>query len=206
MSHDSRTVRERMLAGEDHLMPDPELLGLQAACKARLEAFHAAPEGDMGARIGALKELFGRIDMPSHVQGPLFIDYGKHTEVGRRTFINANVTILDSARVRIGDEVAIGPNVQLITATHPIWRDERFIEYPEDEMVDFRAVTRALPITIEDGVWIGAGVIVLPGVTIGKGSVVGAGSVVTRDIPENVIAVGNPCRVLREIGESDRGR
>lgn len=124
---------------------------------------------------------------------PFFCDYGKNIEIGSNFYSNMGCTILDTAKVQIGDDVLFGPNVSLFTASHPIHRDMRKLEYQY-----------GIPIRIENGVWIGGNTVILPGVTIGQGSVIGAGSVVTKDIPESVVAVGNPCKVIRKISNVDK--
>ena len=137
----------------------------------------------MGLKYG--KDTF--IDIPFRC------DYGKHITVGKRFYANSYCTIIDVAPVTIGDDVLLGPNVQIITAGHPIHPETRNSKYEY-----------GLPITIGDNVWIGAGAIILPGVNIGSNTVIGAGAVVTKDIPDGVVAAGNPCRVLKEITEEDR--
>lgn len=124
---------------------------------------------------------------------PFYCDYGKNIQIGCNFYSNMNCTILDAAKVTIGDNVLFGPNVSLITASHPIHGEMRKLE-----------LHCGIPIVIEDDVWIGGNATVLPGVTIGKGSVIGAGSVVTKDIPESVVAVGNPCKVIRKITNEDK--
>jgi maltose O-acetyltransferase len=127
----------------------------------------------------------------AYVKPPLFVDYGENITIGARTFINFNLTALDVAAITIGEDCQIGPNVQLLTPLHPI--------DPEPRRDKLEA---AKPIVIGDNVWLGGGVIVCPGVSIGENSVIGAGSVVAKDIPANVVAVGNPARVIRRIGEA----
>jgi maltose O-acetyltransferase len=127
----------------------------------------------------------------AYVKPPLFVDYGENITIGARTFINFNLTALDVAAITIGEDCQIGPNVQLLTPLHPI--------DPEPRRDKLEA---AKPIVIGDNVWLGGGVIVCPGVSIGENSVIGAGSVVAKDIPANAVAVGNPARVIRRIGEA----
>jgi maltose O-acetyltransferase len=185
---DTRTNRERMLAGDLYIADDPEL---EAASKraTRLAAqFSAAYPLDPDAARPILDDLLGSIAPDAHIRGPLFVDYGTYITVGRGTFINYGLTALDVAPITIGNDVQIGPHVQLLTPTHPV--------DPEPRRNKLEA---AKPIVIEDNVWLGGGAIVLPGVTIGENSVVGAGSVVTRDVPANSVAVGNPARVIRVI-------
>ncbi|MBL4807172.1 MAG: sugar O-acetyltransferase [Rhodobacteraceae bacterium] len=194
-----KSAFDRLLAGERVVGPDPQLNQLQADCAVRIAAYNSVDPSDMEALGKAAQIVFGKVGYPSLVKQPIMADYGINVEIGSRSFINFNCTFLDCNKIIIGDCVAIGPNVQLITASHPVKFEERYLEWPEDKEFPFRAVTHARPITIEDQCWLGAGVIVLPGVTIGKASVIGAGSVVTKDIPAGVVAVGNPCRVLRKI-------
>jgi maltose O-acetyltransferase len=150
-----------------------------------------------------IRELLGGFGR-SWIESPFTIDYGVHTTIGDYSYVNVNCIFLDSARIRIGDRVLIGPGVQVITATHPVEAAERTIDYPADPVFPFRAVSLAKPITIGDDVWIGAGAIVLPGVTIGSGTTIGAGSVVTRSVPANVVAAGNPARVIRRLDGAGR--
>lgn len=145
-----------------------------------------------------LKELLGRIGKNVAIDTPFYCDYGRHITIGDNVIININCTFIDCNMIDIGNNVLIASNVQIYTATHPIETDERLIDnWTESDSVPFFR-TYALPVKIEDNVWIGGGVIILPGVTIGKNSVIGAGSVVTRSIPENSVAFGNPCKVIRK--------
>jgi maltose O-acetyltransferase len=184
---DTRTQRERMLAG-DLYVADDELAaeGRHAmALAARFNAI-AAQDPEEGQRL--LCELLGAIGEGSVVRPPLFVDYGKYIRIGARCFVNFGLTALDVAPIVIGDDVQIGPSVQFLTPTHPI--------EPELRRAKLEA---ARPITIGDNVWIGGGAIVLPGVTVGESSVIGAGAVVTRDVPANVVVAGNPARIVRTI-------
>ena len=192
---DPRTNRERMLAGDLYIADDPESGRLAQRAVRLADAYHRAAVEDEAAARPLLEEMIGELGQDAFVKPPLFVDYGEHISIGARTFVNYNLTALDVARITIGEDCLLGPNVQLLTPTHPI--DPR----PRRDKLE-----AARPITIGDNVWLGGGVIVCPGVTIGDNSVVGAGSVVTRDIPANVVAVGNPARVLREIGEQDAVR
>jgi len=185
---DDRTNRERMLAGDLYIADDPDIIaGTQRA--ARLAAEYAtASATDPAAARPILVDLLGSLGEGAEIRPPLFVDYGTYITVGAGTFINYNLTALDVAPITIGRDCQIGPNVQLLTPTHPIDPQPR-----RDKL------EAALPITLGDNVWLGGGVIVLPGVSIGENSVIGAGSVVTRDVPANVVAVGNPARVIRSI-------
>ena len=188
MTDDTRSMRERMLAGDLYIANDPELARNSRRAMALIEAFNRSPVADPSERRRLLCELLGAYGEGSEIRPPLYCDYGYQTRIGARTFANFGMVILDVARVTIGDDVQIGPYVQLLTATHPVEPQARRDKWES-----------AQPIAIEDNVWLGGGVIVGPGVTIGENSVVGAGSVVTRDVPPNVVAVGSPARVSRPL-------
>jgi maltose O-acetyltransferase len=181
-------MKERMLRGELYIADDPELGADSIRCDRLLAAFNATRADQPDERRRILEELLGSIGVRVIVRPPLFMDYGYQTTIGPRTFINFNAVIADVGKVTIGADVQIGPNVQLLTPTHPLEPDARR-----------SGLEAAEPITIEDNVWLGGGVIVLPGVTIGRDTVVGAGAVVSKDLPPGVVAVGNPARVLRSI-------
>jgi maltose O-acetyltransferase len=180
--------KDRMLRGELYLAGDPELRADAARCDALLARFNATRATDLDERRRILTELLGDLGEGAVIRPPVFMDYGYQTSVGSGTFINFNCVILDVGRVRIGADVQIGPNVQILTPTHPI--------DPEQRRSGLEA---AKPITIEDNVWLGGGAIVLAGVTIGRDTVVGAAAVVTKDLPPGVVAVGNPARVIRPV-------
>ena len=187
---DPRSNRERMLAGDLYVADDPES-GRRAQRAVRLShAYHQASIADPAAALPLLVELLGELGEGAYVKPPLFVDYGEHLHIGARTFVNYNLTALDVAPITIGADCQIGPGVQLLTPTHPVEPSARRAK-----------LEAALPIVIGDNVWLGGGVIVCPGVSIGENSVIGAGAVVTRDVPANVVAVGNPARVLRSIGD-----
>jgi maltose O-acetyltransferase len=182
------THKQRMLAGESYLPTDAELAADRARCREQTERLNRTTMVDAGAREEILRELLGALGEGTEILSPFQCDYGDQIEIGERTFINFGAVILDSAPVRIGDDVQIGPNVQLVTPTHPLDPDERRT-----------GIETSRAITIGDGVWLAAGVIVCPGVTIGDGAVVGAGSVVTRDLPARNLCLGSPCRAVRVI-------
>lgn len=185
---DPRTNRERMLAGELYIADDPTSGEIARRAVRLLEEYRLRfTAGDPDAR-STLAQVIGTLGEQVEIKPPLFVDYGENIHIGARTFINYHLTALDVATITIGEDCQFGPNVQLLTPTHPI--DPR----PRRDKLE-----AAKPIVIGHNVWLGGGVIVCPGVTIGDNSVIGAGSVVTRDIPSDVIAVGNPARVLREI-------
>ncbi|MBT0993780.1 sugar O-acetyltransferase [Cellulomonas sp. DKR-3] len=185
---DPRTNRERMLAGDLYIADDPESERIARAALRLADAYHRAEvAGEPDARAHLL-ELLGTLGEGAYVKPPLFVDYGENLHIGARTFVNSNLTALDVATITIGEDCQIGPNVQLLTPTHPVDPQPR-----RDKL------EAARPIVLGDNVWLGGGVIVCPGVTIGDNTVVGAGAVVTRDLPADVVAVGNPARVVREI-------
>ncbi len=183
-----KTEREKMLSGELYAPSDPELVQLRERKKKYMDAFNVA-SADQQERIELLRLLLGGIaDDKAWIQGPFYCDYGCNIYLGKNFFANFNFTVLDVGRVEIGDDVMIAPNVQLLSATHPL-----------DAKTRNSGRELGFPITIGNAVWLGGGVTVNPGVTIGDGVVVGSGSVVTKDLPPNVVAVGNPCRVIKHI-------
>ncbi|WP_328902159.1 sugar O-acetyltransferase [Streptomyces sp. NBC_00441] len=185
---DPRTNHERMLAGDLYIADDPQIVEAQKRAVRLAARYLAAYTEDPDAAQPVVAELLGGLGAGAHVRPPLYVDYGSYITVGEDTFINYNLTALDVAPITIGRDCQIGPNVQLLTPTHPV--------EPEPRRDKLEA---ARPITIGDNVWLGGGAIVLAGVTIGDNSVIGAGAVVTKDIPANVVAVGNPARVIRSI-------
>ena len=185
---DPRTMRERMLAGDLYLADDPVLAEEQARASRLLERFNRSGVDDAAERHELLLELLGHLGEGTEIKPPLRCDYGSRIRIGARTFVNYGLVALDVASITIDDDVQIGPNVQLLTPTHPTDPDPRRAKWEAAE-----------PIAIGDNAWLGGGVIVLPGVTIGENTVVGAGSIVTKDLPSNVIAVGNPARVVRSL-------
>ncbi len=185
---DGRTQRERMLAGDPYIADDPELEELSHRARDLADSYNrtTARQGPLRRRL--LEELLGSVGEGTVLQPPLYVDYGSNLRVGRGTFANYGLTALDVAAITIGDDVQIGPHVQLLTPTHPVAAGPRRAKWESAE-----------PITIGDNVWLGGGVIVCPGVTIGDNTVVGAGAVVTKDLPADVVAVGNPARVVRDV-------
>ncbi len=183
---DPRTMRERMLAGDPYIADDPQLAEASAAAMDLTAAYNATTARQRPLRRQLLERLLGAVGEGTEIRPPLYVDYGTHVRIGARSFANYGLVALDVAAITIGDDVQIGPGVQLLTPTHPVEAEPRRQKWEAAE-----------PITIGDNVWLGGGVIVLPGVTIGADTVVGAGSVVTRDLPAGVVAVGNPARVVR---------
>lgn len=174
-----------MLAGEPYLADDPELVTAAGRARALMEDYNTARDS---VRPAILRELLGSVGDEVTLRPPLYVDYGSQITVGDRVFANFGLTALDCAAITIGDDTQIGPHVQLLTPTHPLDAEERRTK-----------IEAAGPITIGKNVWLGGGVIVLAGVTIGDNSVIGAGSVVVRDIPADVVAVGNPAKVIRPL-------
>ena len=197
------TEHEKMLRG--NLIYDPFSEGMpEERTRAHLlcKKYNETPETDTAQREEILDELLPDRGEGVYLQGPVFFDFGTNIHMGNGSYANFNFTVLDEGKVTIGENVFIGPGVSLLTAIHPIrYQDRNSFVNPETGAVTNLEYTK--PITICDNCWIAAGVTVCGGVTIGSGSVIGAGSVVTKDIPENVIAAGNPCRVLREITDKD---
>ena len=185
--------KERMLAGLPYKAWLDSLAEERLENKKRVFRFNNMEPDKFEEKIKLIKEIFGKTGENVFVEAPFHCDYGYNIEVGENFFANYNLTILDVGKVKIGANAQIAPNVSIYTAGHPV--------HPESRNTGYEY---GIPITIGDNVWIGGSVTILPGVTIGNNVVIGAGSVVTRDLPDNVIAAGNPCRVLRTITEEDR--
>ena len=179
--------REKMLAGELYDPLDPELAAARVRARDLCQDLNATREADEVERRRILVDLFGAGGAEVWIQPPFFCDYGSNILLGKRVFFNFNCVVLDVCAVRIGHFTLFGPSVQIYTATHPLEAELR------------RTREFAKPVTIGSDVWVGGAAIILPGVTIGDRSVIGAGSVVTRDIPDDVFAAGNPCRVIRPV-------
>lgn len=184
---DGRSMKERMLAG-DLYITDAEILDDQVRSQQLMATYNTSAAADSRHRRRLLEELLESVGEDTEIRPPFYVDYGSRITFGARCFANFGLVALDVAPITIGDDVQIGPNVQLLTPTHPLEPGPRRDKWES-----------AAPITIGDNVWLGGGVIVLPGVTIGADTVVGAGSVVTKDLPSGVVAVGNPARVIRTV-------
>lgn len=194
-----KTELEKCLAGEFYNTSDPEIKKLILASRDLTRLYNQTESRNSKRRQQLLKELFGGMGNNVNIDGPFFCDYGKHIFLGNNVIININCTFIDCNKIEIGNNVLIASHVQIYTATHPVSPKERLVsDWKENSGTPYFR-TYALPVKIEDNVWIGGGVIILPGVTIGRNSVIGAGSVVTKSIPENSVAFGNPCRVIRTI-------
>ncbi|MFG3165947.1 sugar O-acetyltransferase [Streptomyces sp. NPDC048200] len=185
---DPRSNLERMLAGDLYIADDPEIAKRQQRAMRLAARYQTAYLEDAVGSRPILAELLGSVGEEVDLRPPLYVDYGSNITIGARTFVNYHLTALDVAPIIIGDDCQLGPNVQLLTPTHPLEPQPR-----RDKL------EAARPITIGNNVWLGGGAIVCPGVTIGDNSVIGAGAVVTRDIPADVVAVGNPARPVREL-------
>ncbi len=184
-----RTEKDKMLAGELFNSADPELVELRLAARRVLSPYNASPHGDTELRAKLLSDLLGYAPDKLYIEPPFYCDYGFNIRVGNNVYMNFNCTVLDIAMVTIGNNVLIGPGVQIYAVNHPLDPVERRtgLEYGR-------------PVNIGDDSWIGGGAIIVPGVSIGKGVTIGAGSVVTSDVPDNVLAVGSPCRVIKFLG------
>ena len=178
---------EKMLAGELYDALDPELVQARDRARDLCQTLNATREGDREMRRQLLLQLFGKGGDTVSLQPPFFCDYGSNIELGEQVFFNFNCIVLDVCKVIIGDYSQFGSGVQILTPLHPLSAIQR------------RQQEYGAPVTIGSDVWVGSGAIILPGVTIGPRTVVGAGSIVSRSLPEGVLAVGNPCRVVREI-------
>jgi maltose O-acetyltransferase len=190
-----------MIAGQPHNAAAPIFDKLRWSVEGQRRALNALLETDFDARAPLLRALFsGRID-ESLILPPFYFEYGKHIRFGSGVFINTGSTFIDGAFITFGDRVAVGPNVQFITANHPLRPEDRIRPAAQGDTLPFQVITVALPITIADNAWIGAGAIILPGVTIGEGAVVGAGAVVTRSVAARSVVVGNPARHLRSVDD-----
>ena len=186
-------IRERMKNGKLYFCTDESVAREQLQCLDKLYDFNQTRPSEMEKRQKLLKELLAEVGENCYVEPPLHTNWGRNTHFGNHVYANFNLTLVDDTDIYVGDYVMFGPNVTVATAGHPVNPELRR-----------KAAQFNIPVRIGNNVWIGAGVTVLPGVAIGDNTVIGAGSVVTRDIPSGVVAVGNPCRALRDITEKDK--
>ena len=186
------TEREKMLAGNLYDALDPNLVADRYRVRDLCQQLNASKDADEDLRRGLCKKIFGKGGDTVWMQPPFYCDYGTNIELGERVFFNFNCVVLDVCRVRIGDYTMFGPGVQILTPMHPFNAALR------------RTAEYGKPVEIGADVWVGAGALILPGVSVGSGTVIGAGSIVTHDVPAGVLAVGNPCRIIREITEDER--
>lgn len=198
------TELEKCQNGECYNCHDKAFLEFKNNARTLLKEYHALTYDQKKEKTALLRRLFGGIGENVSVGQPFFCDYGRNIYLGNNVSVNMNCTFVDCNKIQIGDNVLIASNVQLYTATHPVELSQRLTPDWNPGSEQYFCQTYALPIKIGNGCWLGGGVIVLPGVTIGDGSVIGAGSVVTKDIPPNSLAAGNPCRVIREINKEDK--
>lgn len=199
-----KTELDKCLAGEWYDCHAPIFLEYKRKTHELLLRYNSLPYDSKAEKYALLKEMFESIGEKVSVGHSFVCDYGCHISIGNNVSINTGCTFVDCNKIRIGNNVLIAPNVQIYTATHPVALDDRLTPTETEDGTEYVRHTYALPVTIEDGCWIGGGVVILPGVTIGRGSVIGAGSVVTKSVPANCLAVGNPCRVIRRINHPHR--
>ena len=187
-------IKEKMHNQELYVTSGEELLGKQRKCLEKLYDFNMTRPSELEKREKMLKDMFCEIGEGCYIEPPFHSNFGgKHVHFGKNVYANFNLTLVDDTHIYIGDYTMIGPNVTIATACHPIMPELREKAYQYN-----------IPVHIGKNCWIGAGAVILPGITVGDNSVIGAGSVVTKDIPSGVVAVGNPCRILREINDHDR--
>lgn len=187
-------MKDRMHTGELYLPGDDEIMKEQTLCLEKLYDFNATRPLEGQKRTNLLKEMFAEIGDGCYIEPPLRSNWGgHHVHFGKGVYANFNLTLVDDTHIYVGDHTMFGPNVTVATAGHPILPELR------EQGYQYNA-----PVHIGKNCWIGAGVVIVPGITIGDSVVVGAGSIVTKDLPDNVVAVGNPCRVLRQVNEHDK--
>ena len=191
---DSKEAKKRMMEGRIYPPGDEEIMAEQVVCMQKLWEYNQIQPKDMDKRFAKLQDMFAEIGEGSYIEPPLHANFGgKHVHFGKNVYANYNLTMVDDTHIYVGDNTMIGPNVTIATAGHPI----------DPALRDVQAQFN-MEVHIGRNVWIGGGCVLLPGVSIGDNTVIGAGSIVTKDIPANVVAYGNPCQVIREIGEHDR--
>jgi len=188
-----KTEKEKMLSEKPYKAFGNELLSERQFAKELIFDFNALRPSEIKKRNNIIQQLFGKTAEPFFIEPPFRCDYGYNIAIGANFYANYNLTILDCAKVTFGENVFIAPNVSIFTAGHPIHFEARNQEFEY-----------AIPISIGNNVWIGGNVVINPGITIGDNSVIGAGSIVTKNIPNNVIAFGNPCKIIRNITEEDK--
>lgn len=187
-------MKERLHTGELYLPGDEAIMEEQKKCLERLYDFNRTRPGEMEKRQEMMKEMFAEVGENCYIEPPLHANFGgAHIHLGNNVYANFNLTCVDDTHIYIGDYTMFGPNVTVATAGHPLLPSLRERGYQYN-----------MPVHIGRNCWIGAGAIILPGITVGDNVVIGAGSIVTKDLPSNVLAVGNPCRILREINDHDK--
>lgn len=188
------TEAEKKQSGAFYDARDPELRAQQSRAKDLMRDYNSLPAGDLETRTRLLKQMLGYLGENARINQPVYVDYGYNIYLGDNSFANMHCTFLDTGPITIGERTLLGPDVKIYTALHPMDCGERFWKEPDGTAA---VKTRTLPVTIGDDVWIGGGSVILPGVTIGNNVVIGAGSVVTESIPDNAVACGNPCKVIK---------
>lgn len=187
-------MKEKLHTGELYLPGDEEIISEQVVCQDKLHEYNLTRPSESEKRAEMLRDMLGDCGEGVYIEAPFYANFGgKHCHFGKMVYVNYHLTCVDDTHIYIGDYTMIGPNVTIATAGHPILPELR------EQLYQYN-----MPVHIGRNCWIGAGAVIMPGVSIGDHSVIGAGSVVTKDIPSDVIAVGNPCRVMREINEHDR--
>ncbi len=188
------TEKEKIHSGQLYFPEDPEIIKEQRVYQDLLMYYNTIPHAKQEERDKILKQLLGEVGENCYIETPFHANWGgHHVHFGNTVYANSGLTLVDDTHIYVGDNTMFGPNVTIATAGHPI-----------DPELRRQGLQYNLPVHIGKNCWLGAGVTVMPGVTIGDNAVIGAGSIVTRDIPANVVAVGNPCRVLREVGDRDK--
>src|SRR5690625_2600167 len=185
---EERSMLDRLLAGEEYIAEGEELDEMSRAGRDWMDAYNTTATRQGKLRRQLLEQWLGGFGEGSEIRPPFYVDFGSRITIGKSCFLNFNVVALDVAPITLGDHVLVGPNVQFLTPTHPLEPQRRRAGWEGGK-----------PITIHDNVWIGGGAIICPGVTVGANSVIGAGATVTKDVPANVVVVGNPARVIKEI-------
>lgn len=188
------TEREKIHSGQIYFPNSPEIMAEQLTWQDQMDEYNRTPRSQYEKRSALLQMIFAEVGEGCYIESPYFANWGgHHVHLGKGVYANGGLTLVDDTHIYIGDHTMLGPNVTLATAGHPV-----------EPSLREKGLQYNLPVRIGRNCWLGAGVIVMPGVTIGDNSVIGAGSVVTKDIPANVVAVGNPCRVMRSISEHDK--
>ena len=189
------TEKQKMLAGQAYDSRDPELLRAYHRARKLLQQYNSLDSEALAERNHILGGLFEQKGSGVWIEAPFYCDYGEHISIGDNTFVNTNCIFLDNNKISIGKNGLIAPYVQIYTATHPLKASDRIVGRGKDT----RYLTSSQPVTIGDQVWIGGNTVIFPGINVGDNVTIGAGSVVTKDIPDNVLAYGNPCRVITEL-------
>ncbi len=188
------TEKDKLHTGEIYFPGDPEIMRQQAIWQDKVMEYNNIPHVQQARKAEMLRQMFAEIGEGCYIETPFYANMGgHHVHFGKNVYANYGLTLVDDTHIYVGDQTMFGPNVTIATAGHPI-----------DPTLRGKGLQYNMPVHIGRNCWLGAGVIVMPGVTIGDNVVIGAGSIVTKDIPSNVVAVGNPCRVLREVGEHDK--